>query len=104
MASRKKKTVSVDFFDAAKTEQSEQQDKKEHLEQKEPSSKKLRFTVNIPEELIGKVKGCVYHTLGLTVSDFAEEAFKQALEKYEKKNGGPFPQIEGSLRPGRPLK
>ncbi len=73
-------------------------------EKQEYSSRKLRFTVNLPEDLIEEVKDCAFWTPGLTLSQFTINAFIEALAKYEKQNGKPFDPRTGELPTGRPPK
>lgn len=65
--------------------------------------RKSSFTVHLREELIERVKNAVYWTPGLTLSGLTEAMLEQAMAELERKNGGPFPQRGGNLKPGRPV-
>ncbi len=65
---------------------------------------KQRITLHISTELVDRVKNAVYWTPGLTVAGFAEEAFTDAIDAFEKERGEPFPQRKHRrLRGGRPV-
>lgn len=76
----------------------------------EPASKKARFTLHIPEELIEEARNTVVALSGpphrLTLSAFGEEAIRREIARLTKKeNGGePFPKRDGELKGGRPIK
>jgi hypothetical protein len=65
---------------------------------------KERLTVHLRVDVIDRAKDAVYWTPGLTLAGLAEEAFIEALEKIEKKHGGPFDPRKGELKGGRPVK
>lgn len=117
MAKKRQPTISADVFKRSpsaqtlgdgrihKAEQGSQEDKQEQLEHEEQKLKKLRFTVHIPVDLIERVKDCVFHTPGLTISEMAEEALFSELKKRETERGEAFPSRGGKkLRTGRPVK
>ena len=72
--------------------------------QEAPRAGKDRLTVHLPPEVIDRAKNAVFWTPGLTLAGLAEEAFVEALEKLEKKNGGPFKPRTSELKGGRPMK
>lgn len=67
------------------------------------STSRERLTVNLPVELIDRIKNAVYWTPGLTLTQLAEESFLKQLAKLEKERGEPFPQRDQPLKRGRPL-
>lgn len=70
-----------------------------------PKAHKERLTVHLPLEVIDRAKNAVYWTPGLTLAGLAEGAFLEAVERLEKKNGGPFQsRKEKKLKGGRPIK
>lgn len=72
--------------------------------QEAPRAGKDRLTVHLPLEVIERAKNAVYWTPGLTLAGLAEGAFVEAVEKLEKKNGGPFKPRTAELKGGRPMK
>ena len=70
-----------------------------------PKAHKERLTVHLPLEVIDRAKNAVYWTPGLTLAGLAEGAFLEAVERLEKKNGGPFQsRKDKKLKGGRPIK
>ena len=65
---------------------------------------KERLTVHLPVDVIDRAKDAVFWTPGLTLAGLAEKALLEALERLEKKNGGPFPPRTGALKAGRPVR
>lgn len=65
---------------------------------------KERLTVHVPVDVIDQVKNSVFWTPGLTLSDLAERAFRDAVYKLEKKSGKRFPHRTSDLKGGRPMK
>lgn len=65
---------------------------------------KKMITARIPADLLERVKNAVYYTPGLTMSDFAENAFLKALKELEENRGEAFPQRAGNIRKGRPIR
>ena len=77
------------------------------LQQGEENSKgsKERLTLNLPVDLIERLKNAVYWTPGLTLAKVAEDALSAAMDKIEKEHGRPFPpRKESFLKRGRPIK
>lgn len=67
------------------------------------SQPKERITVQINQNIIERVKDCVYWNR-LTVAKFVEEALEVALKAAEIENGNPFQKRRSELKPGRPTK
>jgi len=57
------------------------------------------MTVHISADIIERIRDVVFFTPGLTLAAFAEEAFEKALD-----NTRTFPQRNGELKTGRPIK
>ncbi len=77
------------------------------MKQKMDKPKKVdkeRLTVHVSVDVIDRIKNCVWWTHGLTLSDLAEDAFLNAVKKYETKRGEPFPKRKAELKGGRPMK
>ncbi len=54
-------------------------------------SARRRVTLHLPVETAKRAKNCVYWTPGLTLGDLIAEGLEIALERIEKKHGGPCP-------------
>jgi len=67
-----------------------------------PTQARQRMTVNLPVELLERLRNMVYWTSGLTLARFVEEALVGSLEKVERQLGGPFPRRMEELKGGRP--
>ncbi len=71
--------------------------------------RKIRATFHLTEETFDAVRDCVVALSGpphrLTLSGFAEDAFRVKLEALQKtaNEGKPFPKRDGELRGGRPI-
>jgi len=63
-----------------------------------------RLAVVISSEVVERAKNAVYWTPGLTLASLTEEALAKALDKLERRNGGPFEPRRGELTPGRPVR
>jgi hypothetical protein len=74
-----------------------------------PRSNKVRATFHIPSDLFEAVRDATVALSGppcrLTLARFAEDAFRQELERLTKEHhkGKPFPRREGDLKGGRPI-
>ena len=72
-------------------------------------ARKIRATFHLTEETFDLVRDCVMALSGpphrLTLSGFAEDAFRVKLQVLQKtaNEGKPFPKRDGELRGGRPL-
>lgn len=65
---------------------------------------KERLTVHLPLAAIAQAKSAVYHTIGETLSGFAERAFAAEIARMEKKRGEKFPAAAVQLKGGRPIR
>lgn len=65
---------------------------------------KERATFQLPVELIDRARNAVYWTPGATMAGVMEMALEAQLERMEKKRGAPFPERDGALKSGRPVK
>lgn len=63
-----------------------------------------KLTVHLPADLVNRVKNAAYWNPKLTIAKIAEQGIRVALERVEKEYGGPYPQREGELVGGRPIK
>jgi len=97
----KRKTISENPLDMVVSAKSDL-DKDEHEDAEQ--SEKERVTFHITKKLIEKARDAVYWTPGLTMAGLAEIALHDVLEKLEKKRGESFPNREGQLKYGRPIK
>lgn len=70
---------------------------------KKKIAEKSRLTINLPVDLIERIKNTVYWTPGITMSSLTEVALKKTVDSLEKENGEPFPQRTEELKPGRPV-
>lgn len=66
--------------------------------------KKERLTVKLPIEVIERVRNVVYWSPDLTLAALTEMALAAYIDALEAKRGEPFPQRQGELKVGRPLK
>lgn len=66
--------------------------------------KKETITLNIPQEIISKIRDIVYWTPGVTISGLVQTYFLNLIDSMEKDRGEPFPRRANNLRSGRPLK
>lgn len=62
----------------------------------------VRLTVNLPSDLVDKMRNAVYWTPGLTLAWFIGRALCTSLGELETANKGPFPKRLKPLRAGRP--
>lgn len=71
----------------------------------DPETEKERLTVHVPKSVVRRAKTAVLHTPGLTLSDLAEKALSEAVDKLERDRKEPFPEtVKVRLKGGRPLK
>lgn len=64
-----------------------------------------RFATYIDSELQNRIRNIAYHVHPRrSLSDLTEEGLREVAEKYERINGGAFPQRPEELRPGRPIR
>ena len=79
-------------------------EKREPIQERVQPDKRERFTVQLSADLIDKVRDAVFYTPGLTLSELAGVALRDALAALEAKRGEAFPARTGELKTGRPLK
>lgn len=65
-------------------------------------TRSTRLTVNLPKELVDRLRDTVYWIPQLTLSRLVEEAIDTSLVQLETANRGRFPRRAKDLRPGRP--
>ncbi|HXF91669.1 MAG TPA: hypothetical protein VNK46_02840 [Nitrospiraceae bacterium] len=63
---------------------------------------KRRLTLNLPADLLERLRNTVYWTPGLTMAKLVTDAVSDALDRLERRNGEPFPPRMEELKPGRP--
>ncbi|HXO42264.1 MAG TPA: hypothetical protein VN999_12490 [Thermoanaerobaculia bacterium] len=63
-----------------------------------------RLTFHLPAAVLERAKNAVYHTPGLTLAALAVTALTRELDRLEEQRGEPFPQRNGPLRTGRPIR
>ncbi len=66
--------------------------------------KRERFTSKLPVEVIERARNAVYWTPGLTLAGLTESALTAYLDALEEERGEVFPQRQGELKLGRPIK
>ena len=62
------------------------------------------MTLELPAELIERLRNAVYWSPGTTLTSVASKALRDCIELLEKEHGGSFPQRQHKLRIGRPAK
>jgi hypothetical protein len=65
-------------------------------------SRKVRLTVNLPQDLVEQVRDAVFWTPGLTIAWLIARAMRISLADMHSTNRGPFPKRSRPLRAGRP--
>lgn len=63
-----------------------------------------KLTVHMDRDLVNRVKNAAYWNPRLTIARIAEAGIRLALDQVEKEHGGPYPQREGELVGGRPIR
>lgn len=71
-------------------------------EQRRRPSRKVRLTVNLPQDLVEQVRDAVFWTPGLTIAWLIARAMRMSLADMHSTNRGPFPRRSRPLRAGRP--
>ncbi len=66
------------------------------------SSRKIRLTVNLPNDLVEQMRDAVYWSPGLTLAWLVARALRTSLAELHASNRGPFPRRAKPLRAGRP--
>lgn len=65
-------------------------------------SRTTRLTVNLPKELVDRLRDTVYWVPQFTLARLVETAINSTLNQLEADNRGPFPRRVQELKPGRP--
>ncbi|MGQ0810363.1 MAG: hypothetical protein ACT4OO_03965 [Nitrospiraceae bacterium] len=76
-----------------------------HRFQKQRSVQKIlkrRVTLNLPDDLLERLRDAVYWTPGLTLASCIAKAINESLDIMEATNGEPFPKRIQELKAGRP--
>jgi hypothetical protein len=76
----------------------------EKAEAQEEREERERVTFHLPASVIERVRNAIFWTPGLTLTEFARNAFLRELEEMEKEKGSPFPPRKREIRRGRPLR
>ena len=63
-----------------------------------------KLTVHLEADVVNRVKNAAYWNPRLTIARIAERGIRLALREVEKDHGGAYPQREGELVGGRPIK
>lgn len=63
---------------------------------------KRRMTVNLPVEVLDRLRNAAYWSSDHTLASLIETAITALLDRLEHEHGSPFPQRLGKLKPGRP--
>ena len=66
--------------------------------------KRERLTAKLPVEVIERVRNAVYWTPGMTLAGLTERALSAYIDALEAERGEAFPQRQGELKLGRPIK
>ncbi len=66
--------------------------------------KRERLTAKLPVEVTERVRNAVYWTPGLTLAGLTETALSAYVDALEAERGEPFPQRQGQIKLGRPIK
>lgn len=70
----------------------------------EPLAGRHKLTVHLDADVVNRVKNAAYWNPRLTIARIAERGIRLALREVEKENGGAYPQRDGDLVGGRPIK
>lgn len=66
------------------------------------AARMIRVTVNLPGDLVDRLRNAVYWSPGLTLAWFMAHAIRSSLVELEATHRGPFPKRTRPLRAGRP--
>lgn len=66
------------------------------------TARMIRVTVNLPADLVDRLRDAVYWSPGLTLAWFMAQAVRSSLAELETTHRGPFPKRTRPLRAGRP--
>lgn len=69
-----------------------------------PPEGRQKLTVHLEADIVNRVKNAAYWNPRLTIARIAERGIRLALREVEKDHGGAYPQREGELVGGRPIK
>ncbi len=69
-----------------------------------PPEGRQKLTVHLEADIVNRVKNAAYWNPRLTIARIAERGIRLALREVEKDHGGVYPQREGELVGGRPIK
>jgi hypothetical protein len=67
-----------------------------------PQPRMVRLTVNLPGDLVDRVRNAVYWSPSLKLSWLIAQSLRTSLAEMESSRQGPFPQRKNPLRAGRP--
>ena len=67
-----------------------------------PQTRMVRLTVNLPGDLVDRVRNAVYWSPSLKLSWLIAQSLRTSLAEMESSRQGPFPQRKNPLRAGRP--
>ena len=70
----------------------------------EAAEGRRKLTVHLEADIVNRVKNAAYWNPRLTIAKIAERGIRLALKEVEKDHGGAYPQREGELVGGRPIK
>lgn len=70
----------------------------------EPLEGRQKLTVHLDADVVNRVKNAAYWNPRLTIAKIAERGIRLALKEVEREHGGQYPQREGALVGGRPIK
>src|SRR5512147_692238 len=68
----------------------------------EAKPRMVRLTVNLPSDLVERMRDAVYWTPGLTLAWMIARSVRTSLVELEQAHQGPFPKRSKPLRAGRP--
>lgn len=63
-----------------------------------------RITVQLPADVVDRLRNAVYWTPGMTVTGFLANCIRATVDRMEEERGAAFPSRATELRPGRPRK
>ncbi len=63
-----------------------------------------RLTAKLPVEVIERARNAVYWTPGLTLASLTQSALEAYIDALEAERGEAFPQRQGQIKLGRPIK
>jgi hypothetical protein len=67
-----------------------------------PQPRMVRLTVNLPGDLVDRVRNAVYWSPSLKLSWLIAQSLRTSLAEMESSRQGPFPQRKNPLRAGQP--